>query len=89
MTVTVASAAGARSAPKAPWTARALTRVAKECASPPRADAPANPTRPMTSDVRLPQRSLSRPPRNSSDPKLSASAVISHWRLAAVKPRST
>src|SRR5438477_10799180 len=50
----VPSADGARTAPKAPCSARAVTRTTNEPAAPPIAEAIANPTRPViNTDVRL------------------------------------
>src|ERR1035437_7167320 len=84
-----ARAAGANSPPKTPWTAREVTSTAKVLAAPPTADARENPMSPTMRDVRRPHKSLRRPPRNIKEPKANAYAVMSHWRLAEEKFRST
>ena len=71
VTVSVDSAAGASSAPNAPWIARAMSSIEKFCAAPPRAEAQAKPTMPMISIRLRPTRSDSRPPSSSSPPKAS------------------
>src|ERR1039458_1052298 len=84
--VTIASAAGASTAPNAPWIARAVTSIPKLWDAPPSAEAKANPMRPICSVVLRPMRSLRRPPRNRRLPKASEYAVISHWRSTTEKP---
>ena len=66
------NAAGASSAPKAPWQARAATSMPKLPAAPPAADAAAKPIRPTMNVVFRPIRSVSRPPSSSRLPKASA-----------------
>jgi hypothetical protein len=78
-------AAGASSAPKAPWTARAPTSMPKLVAAPPTAEAEAKPSRPMMNVHLRPNRSLIRPPSSSRLPKDNAYAVTIHWRLSFVK----
>ena len=69
--VSTASAVGASRAPNAPCSARPATSTPKVGAAPARADASANPMRPMM-NVRLrPQRSERRPPSSSRLPKAS------------------
>jgi len=66
------SAAGASSAPKAPWQARAATSMPKLLAAPPAADAPAKPARPAMNVALRPIKSVSRPPSSSRLPNASA-----------------
>ena len=66
-----ASTDGASSAPKAPWTVRAVTSMAKLTEAPPSADAPANPIRPIMRARLRPMMSPMRPPRSSRLPKAS------------------
>ena len=66
------SAEGASSAPNDPCSARAATSTPNEGASPPRADAPANPSSPATNVHLRPNRSPSLPPSSSRLPKVSA-----------------
>ena len=65
------SAAGASSAAKAPWIARAPTSMVKLWAAPPSADATAKPMMPMMKIRLRPNRSDSRPPSSSRLPKAS------------------
>jgi hypothetical protein len=69
VTVSSDSAAGASSAPKAPWQARATTSMSKLPAAPPNADAPAKPMRPTMNVAFRPIRSVSLPPSSSRLPK--------------------
>ena len=80
------SAAGASSAPKTPWPARATTSMSKLTAAPPIADITANPTRPTMKVVLRPSRSDSRPPRSSRLPNASEYAVTIHCRSASPNP---
>ena len=66
------SAAGASSAPKAPWQARAATSMPKLPAAPPAADAAAKPARPAMNVALRPMMSVSRPPSSSRLPNASA-----------------
>ncbi len=66
------SADGASSAPNDPCNARAATSTPNDGASPPRADAPANPSSPATNVHLRPNRSPSLPPSSSRLPKVSA-----------------
>src|SRR6266704_1475425 len=76
----VPRADGARTAPNAPCSARAVTRTANESAAPPIAEATANPTRPVTNiHLRL-NMSPSRPPTSSRLPNERAYAVTTHCR---------
>jgi hypothetical protein len=70
--VSSASAAGANSAAKAPWAARAATSTSKLCAIPPTAEARAKPLSPAMKVHLRPKRSPMRPPSNSRLPKESA-----------------
>src|SRR5229473_3020307 len=82
----VPSADGARTAPNAPCSARAVTRTANEPAAPPIAEAIAKPTRlVINTHLRL-KMSPSRPPTSSRLPNDSAYAVTTHWRSPLVKP---
>src|SRR5712691_7657327 len=82
----VPRADGARTAPNAPCTARAVTRTTKEPAAPPIAEAMANPTRPvMNTHLRL-NMSPSRPPTSSRLPNASAYADTNHCRSPLEKP---
>ncbi len=74
----VPRAAGARSAPNAPCSARAVTRTANEPAAPPIAEAMANPTRPVINTHLRLNMSPSRPPTSSRLPNASAYAVTTH-----------
>jgi hypothetical protein len=65
-------AAGARSAPNAPWAARAATSMPKLVAAPPTADAAAKPSAPVRNVILRPIRSPSRPPTSSRLPNASA-----------------
>ena len=66
------SAAGASSAPNAPWQARAVTSMPKLVAAPPTADTTAKPIRPVRKITLRPIRSASRPPNSSRLPNASA-----------------
>jgi len=66
------SAAGASSAPNAPWQARAVTSMAKLVDAPPMADTAANPISPVRKVTLLPIRSARRPPNSSRLPNASA-----------------
>ena len=88
MTVSSDSAAGASSAPKAPWQARATTSMPKLPAAPPNADAPAKPMRPAMNVAFRPIRSVSLPPRSSRLPKAREYAVTTHCRSMSEKPRT-
>jgi hypothetical protein len=66
------SAAGASSAPNAPWAARAVTSMPKLVAAPPTADAAAKPSAPVRNVILRPIRSPSRPPNSSRLPNASA-----------------
>src|SRR6266446_6314242 len=82
----VPSAAGARTAPNAPCSARAVTRTTNEPAAPPIAEAFAKPTRlVINTHLRL-NMSPSRPPTSSRLPNDSAYAVTTHWRSPLEKP---
>src|SRR5437899_4704931 len=82
----VPRAAGARTAPKAPCSARAATRTTNEPAAPPIAEAIAKPTRlVMNTHLRL-KMSPSRPPTSSRLPNDSAYAVTTHCRSPLEKP---
>ncbi len=65
------SAAGASSAPKAPWKARAAASIPKDWAAPPTAEASANPVRPAMNVHLRPNRSEILPPSSSRLPKAS------------------
>src|SRR5215469_8845588 len=86
VTVSVDSAAGASIAPNAPCAPRPITSIANPVAAPPRADAPAKPTRPIINIRRRPTRSDSRPPNSSNPPKASEYAVTTHCRSALENP---
>src|SRR5216683_8323431 len=82
----VPRAAGARTAPNAPCSARAVTRTTNDPAAPPIAEAMANPTRPvMNTHLRL-KMSPSRPPTSSRLPNASAYADTNHCRSPLEKP---
>ena len=66
------NAAGASSAPNAPWNVRAATSSVKFCAAPPIADAIANPASPTMNVHLRPNKSLMRPPISSRLPNASA-----------------
>ena len=66
------SAAGASSAPKAPWHARAAISMPKLPAAPPTADAPAKPASPAMNVAFRPMMSVSLPPSSSRLPNASA-----------------
>ena len=66
------SAAGASSAPNAPWQARAATSIPKLVAAPPTADAAANPISPVRNVTLRPKMSASLPPSSSRLPNASA-----------------
>ena len=83
-----ASTEGASNAPKAPWTVRAMTSMAKSTEDPPMAEAAAKPTSPIMSARLRPTMSPIRPPRSSKLPKASEYAVTIHWRSALEKCRS-
>src|SRR5579884_791241 len=85
VTVRSPRADGARRAPNAPWRARAATSTPNDWARPPIAEAVANPTSPPISVHLRPKRSPSLPPRSSRLPNDRAYAVMTHWRLVAVK----
>ncbi|SLA06479.1 Uncharacterised protein [Mycobacteroides abscessus subsp. abscessus] len=78
ITVNSDNAAGARSAPNAPCSARAPKSMPWFSAAPPSAEASANPTNPTISARRRPHRSAMRPPKSSSPPNASAYAVMTH-----------
>src|SRR6267143_2986824 len=82
----VPRADGARTAPNAPCSARAVTRTTNDAAAPPIAEAMANPTRPvMNTHLRL-NMSPSRPPTSSRLPNESAYADTNHCRSPLEKP---
>src|SRR2546423_4249958 len=82
----VPRADGARTAPNAPCSARAVARTTNEPAAPPIAEAMANPTRPRTNiHLRL-NMSPSRPPTSSRLPNASAYADTNHCRSPLEKP---
>ena len=56
--------------------------MAWSTARPPRADAPAKPSRPTTNIRFRPEKSAIRPPRSKRPPKAIVYAVMTHWRLA-------
>src|SRR3984957_2416784 len=85
VTVSVDSAAGASSAPNTPWNARAATSTPNDCASPPTADAPENPTNPTINAHLRPNRSPTLPPTRSRLPNASAYAVTTHCRFSFEK----
>ena len=70
--VTIASAAGASSAPNAPWAARPAARTAKFGAAPASAEAAAKPASPAMKVRLRPSRSDSFPPISSRLPNASA-----------------
>ncbi len=80
------SAAGAISAAKTPWQARAVTSMPKLVDAPPTADTAAKPTRPVMKMTLRPIRSASRPPNSSRLPNASAYAVTTHCRSTVLKP---
>ena len=73
-------------APNAPCTARAVMSIAPSTAAPPTADAAANPTTPISSVFRAPNRSARRPPSRSSPASASVYEVTTHCRPATVSP---
>src|SRR5438552_11618279 len=82
----VPSADGARTAPNAPCSARAVTRTTNVPAAPPIAEAIAKPTRlVINTHLRL-KMSPSRPPTSSRLPNDSAYAVTTHCRSPLEKP---
>src|SRR5713226_3559329 len=82
----VPRADGARTAPNAPCSARAVTKTTNDPAAPPIAEAMANPTRPvMNTHLRL-NMSPSRPPTSSRLPNASAYADTNHCRSPLEKP---
>src|SRR5215471_694849 len=85
VTVSTDSAAGAISAPHAPWQARATASIVKLVAAPPTADAAANPVIPARNVTFRPRRSASRPPNSSRLPNASAYAVTTHCRSTVEK----
>jgi hypothetical protein len=85
VTVKSDSAEGASNAPNTPCVARAKMSTPNDCASPPTADAPENPTSPAISAHLRPNRSPSLPPTNSRLPNASAYAVTTHCRLSLEK----
>ena len=78
MVVKRASTEGASRAPKAPWTVRAMTSIAKSTEAPPMAEAAAKPTSPMMRARLRPTMSPIRPPRRSKLPKAREYAVTIH-----------
>jgi hypothetical protein len=80
------SAAGASSAAKAPWQARAVTSMPKLLEAPPTAEAMAKPARPVMKITRRPIRSARRPPKSSRLPNDSEYAVTTHCLSTSVKP---
>src|SRR6267143_1070426 len=82
----VPRADGARMAPNAPCSARAVTRTTNEPAAPPIAEAMANPTRPVINTHLRLNMSPSRPPTSSRLPNDSAYAVTTHCRSPLEKP---
>src|ERR1700733_10914549 len=85
VTVKSDSADGASSAPNTPCVARAATSRPNDCASPPTAEAPENPSNPAISVHLRPNRSPTLPPTNSKLPNASAYAVTTHCRLSLEK----
>ena len=67
--VNMARAAGASRAPKAPWSTRADSNIAKPVENPPRADAPPKPANPIMRARLRPIMSEIRPPSSSKLPK--------------------
>lgn len=65
-------AEGASKAANKPWTARAMTSMAKPFAAPPTMEAVAKPARPTRNVTFCPTRSATRPPSSSRLPKASA-----------------
>ena len=63
---------GAKRAANAPPAPRAMIRISGFGASPPIAEAEANPMSPMKSDRFRPKKSPMRPPRSSRPPKVNA-----------------
>src|ERR1700738_338395 len=82
----VPRADGARTAPKAPCSARAVTRTTNEPAAPPIAEAIAKPTRPVIKTHWRLKMSPSRPPTSSRLPNASAYANTNHCRSPLEKP---
>jgi hypothetical protein len=82
------SAAGASTAPKTPWQARATTSMTKSTEAPPTAEAAAKPTSPVMNMIFRPTRSASRPPNSSRLPNDSAYAVTTHCRSTLLNTRS-
>ena len=78
VTEMIARAAGARSAPKTPCSARDAKSRPCVDAIPPSADAPANPRSPMMKIFLRPMKSPIRPPSSSSEPNANVYAVIIH-----------
>ena len=72
MLIAARACQGARSAPNAPWQARAATSMPKPVAAPPAADAAAKPSAPARNVILRPIRSPSRPPNSSRLPNASA-----------------
>ena len=87
MVVSRARAEGAASAAPAPWTARAASSQVEVVAKPPTSDATVNSAMPAKNVRRRPSRSPARAPSSSRPPKVRAYALITHERLAVLKPR--
>ena len=79
---------GGDSAPPRPWSARAPTSQAWEVASPFRSDAAEKIATPARKSRRRPNRSPARPPSSRKPPNTSVYALMTHWRFAALNPRS-
>jgi hypothetical protein len=79
------SADGTRSAPNAPWQARAVISMPKLTEAPPMAETPAKPSSPIRNVTFRPSRSASLPPSSSKLPNARVYAVTTHCLSAVVK----
>jgi len=79
------SAAGARTAPKTPWQALAVTSIGKLTEAPPTAEATAKPARPVMNMTLRPIKSASRPENSSRLPNDSEYAVTIHCLSTLLK----
>src|SRR5439155_17984868 len=82
------SAAGARSAPPRPCTARNAISDASDQARPQSNELTAKRASPPTKSRRRPSRSAKRPPSSRTPPNRIAYAEITHWRFVCENPRS-
>ena len=82
----IESAAGEMSAAPSPWSARKPISIPDVEAIPFRNDAAVKMTRPIRKSRFRPRRSPTRPPSSRKPAKTSVYALITHCRLASLKP---